>query len=56
MTPAQVEKVLKKRKETLPDDLIVAVSSGVTLATEADPRPAVVQIGRQLTAALSKIV
>jgi hypothetical protein len=56
MTPTQVEKVLKKRKKTLPDDLVVAVSSGVTLATEADPRPAVVQIGRQLTAALSKIV
>jgi len=39
----------------LPDDLVVAVSSGTTLAPESDPRSAVLQIGKQLTAALSKI-
>jgi hypothetical protein len=55
LSPAQMEKVLKKRKLTLPDDLVVSVSSGTTLAAESDPRPAVLQIGKQLTAALSKL-
>jgi len=54
-SPAQVEKVLKKHKITLPADLISAVSSGSTLAPKDDPRPEVVQIGKQLTAALGKI-
>jgi hypothetical protein len=56
LSPAQMEKVLKKRKLALPDDLVVAVSSGTTIAAESDPRPAVVLIGQQLNAALSKIV
>ena len=56
ISPAQAEKVLKKRKMELPDDLVVAISSGNTVALEDDPRPAVVQIGQQLTAALSKLV
>ena len=55
VSPAQAEKVLKKLGTKLPDDLVVAVSSGSTLAREDDPRPAVAQIGKQLTAALSKI-
>ena len=55
ISPAQAEKVLKKSKTVLPNDLVVAVSSGNTLAPESDPRPAVLNIGRQLTAALSKI-
>jgi hypothetical protein len=55
ITPAVAEKVLKKLGTKLPDDLVVAVSSGSTLAREEDPRPAVVQIGKQLVAALSKI-
>lgn len=55
ISPAQAEKVLKKLGQQLPDDLVVAVSSGSTLAREDDPRPAVVNIGKQLTAALSKI-
>ena len=55
-SPAQMEKVLKKRKLTLPDELVVSVSSGATLAAESDPRPAVLQIGQQLTAALSKLI
>jgi hypothetical protein len=55
ISPAQAEKVLKKSKVALPDDLVVAVSSGSTLASESDPRPAVLNIGKQLTAALSKL-
>jgi hypothetical protein len=56
LSPAQMEKRLKKSKLTLPDDLVVAVSSGTTIAPESDPRPAVVLIGQQLNAALSKIM
>jgi hypothetical protein len=47
--------VLKKHKIDLPSDMVVAVSSGSTLAVDTDPCPAVVQIGRQLSAALSKL-
>jgi hypothetical protein len=54
-SPAQLEKVLKKAKIEFPADMVVSVSSGDTLAADADPRPAVLQIGKQLTAALSKI-
>ena len=55
VSPAQVEKVLKKRKMALPDELVVAVSSGTTMAPESDPRPAAVTIGATLVAALSKL-
>jgi hypothetical protein len=55
ISPAQAEKVLKKLGSKLPDDLVVAISSGSTLAREDDSRPAVVNIGKQLTAALSKL-
>ena len=55
LSPAQAEKVLKKRKLALPADVVVAVSSGNTLAAESDPRPPVLLIGQQLTAALSKL-
>ena len=55
MSPAQAEKLLKKRKLELPADLVVSVSSGSTLASEDDPRPAVLNIGKQLNAALSKL-
>jgi hypothetical protein len=54
-SPAQLEKVLKKAKIEFPADMVVSVSSGSTLAPESDPRPAVLQIGKQLTAALSKL-
>ena len=54
-SPAQLEKVLKKAKIDFPADMVVSVSSGDTLAPDSDPRPAVLQIGKQLTAALSKI-
>jgi hypothetical protein len=55
ISPTQAEKELKKSKVALPDDLVVSVSSGTTLASVDDPRPAVLQIGKQLTAALSKL-
>jgi hypothetical protein len=55
LSPAQAEKALKKAKIELPADLIVAVSSGSTLAPENDSRPAVLQIGQMLTKAMSKI-
>jgi hypothetical protein len=54
-SPAQLEKVLKKNKIELPSELVVSISSGSTLAPDSDSRPAVLQIGKQLAAALSKI-
>ena len=54
-SPAQMEKVLKKYKKELPSELVVSISSGSTLAPESDSRPAVLTIGKQLSAALSKI-
>jgi hypothetical protein len=54
-SPAAVEKELKKAKMQLPADLVVAVSTGSTLAPESDSRPAVLQIGQTLTKAMSKI-
>ena len=56
ISPAQAEKLLKKIKTELPDELIQKVSSGTTMAEESDSRPAVLQIGQQLTAALSKLL
>ena len=55
-SPAQMEKVLKKHNVPMPTDLIVSVSTGSTLASADDPRPAVLQIGKQLSAALGKLV
>ena len=55
LSVAQSEKVLKTRKLALPADMVVAVSSGSTMTVETDPRPPVVQIGKQLAAALSKL-
>jgi hypothetical protein len=54
MSPAQAEKALKKRWADLPEGLVKSESSGTTLASEADPRPAVLQLSG-LTAALSKL-
>jgi len=54
ISPAQAEKKLKKVKGTLPE--IVSVSSGNTMAAESDPRPAVLLIGQQMTAALAKLI
>jgi hypothetical protein len=55
MSPAQAEKALKKRWADLPEGLVKSESSGTTLASEDDPRPSVLQIGQQLSAALSKL-
>ncbi|CAB4157574.1 Protein of unknown function DUF2800 [uncultured Caudovirales phage] len=54
-SPAQMEKMLKKLGKELPKELVVSVSSGSTLAPDSDPRPAVLQLGRQMMAALSKL-
>ena len=56
VSPAAAEKLLKAQKLKLPDGLTVSISSGNTIAPESDPRPAVVLIGQQLSAALSKIM
>jgi hypothetical protein len=55
ISPAQAEKHLKKIGKELPSELVVSISSGSTLAADTDSRPAVLQIGKQLTAALSKL-
>ena len=54
-SPAQMEKMLKKIKKDLPGELVVAVSSGSTLVPDSDPRPALLNIGRQLADAVSKL-
>ena len=56
ISPAQAEKKLKKLKLELPAESVVSISSGNTLVPDTDPRPPVLLIGQQLTAALSKIV
>ena len=50
-SPAQVEKIIKK----LPPELVVAVSTGNTIAPESDPRPAVLTIGKDIRSAFSKL-
>ena len=55
LSPAQAEKVAKKAKVDFPADQVVAISSGNTIAPDSDPRPAVVVIGEQLRAALSRV-
>jgi hypothetical protein len=56
LSPAKAEKVLKKYKLALPTECVVSVSTGNTIAPLDDPRPAVLQIGKQLSAALGKLV
>lgn len=55
ISPAQAEKVLKKHGKQLPANQVVSVSSGSTLVEESDPRPAVLQIGQQLSKALERL-
>ena len=55
ISPAKAEKLLKNLGQPLPD-CVVSISSGSTLAHVSDARPEVLQIGQQLTAALSKLV
>ena len=54
MSPAQAEKVLKKRFSELPEGLVKSESSGTTMAPESDSRPAILQLG-DLRATLSKL-
>jgi hypothetical protein len=54
ISPAQAEKALKKIKAELPTELVVSVSSGSTLARDSDPRPEVLNLGKQL-AQLTKL-
>ena len=54
-SPAQVEKILKKKKLAMPEDITVAISSGSTLAHRSDPRPEVLQLGAHLKSAFSKL-
>jgi len=54
ISPAAAEKLLKKSKTALPPEFVVTISSGTTLASVDDPRPAVLQLSG-LTAALSKL-
>lgn len=51
ISPAQAEKILKKKKLALPEDVVVAISSGSTLVPRSDPRPEVLQLGAQLKSA-----
>ena len=46
LSVAQAEKIIGKKK--FPTGVSVSVSSGSTLATEDDPRPAVLNLGKQL--------
>lgn len=55
ISPAKAETLLKKQRVALPDNLVVNISSGSTIAPESDPRPAVLNIGKQLVAALGKL-
>ena len=55
ISPAVAEKLLKKQKKELPKELVNSISSGSTLVEESDPRPAMLQIGKQISAALSKL-
>ena len=55
LSVAQAEKVLKKHKLALPKDHVVSISTGNTIAPSSDPRPAVSQLSRTLSAALDKI-
>jgi hypothetical protein len=55
LSPAQVEKKLKKLKQKLPENLVVSISSGNTLASLDDPRPEVLTIGASISEALKAI-
>jgi hypothetical protein len=46
LSVAQAEKLIGKKN--FPSDVAVSVSSGSTLAAESDPRPAVINLGKQL--------
>ena len=54
-SPAQMEKLLKKSGMEIPEGLVVAVSSGTTIAPEDDPRPKANMLGQQLGKALGRL-
>ena len=54
-SPAQMEKLLKKSGMEIPEGLVVAVSSGTTIAPEDDPRPKANVLGQQLGKALGRL-
>jgi len=55
ISPSQAEKKLKEQDKKLPPEMVTAVSSGLKLVHESEPGQAVTPIGKQLTAALSKL-
>ena len=55
LSPAKLEKAMKKYKLSLPDDIVVAVSSGTTIAPEGDSRSATVFLPEQMKTALLKL-
>ena len=55
LSPAQMEKKLKKVGQVLPAGLAVSVSSGTTLVPDSDPREPALLIGSSLVQALSKL-
>jgi hypothetical protein len=55
LSPAAVEKKLKKLKQKLPENLTVSISTGNTLASLDDPRPEVLTIGASISEALKAI-
>lgn len=54
-SPAQIEKVLKKMKLSLPEDLVQAVSSGMTMAREGDKRPDITPIASRFGALAKRL-
>lgn len=55
LSPAQMEKKLKKIGQVLPADFAVSVSSGTTLVPDSDPREPALLIGSSLVKALGKL-
>lgn len=55
LSPAQMEKKLRKIGQVLPADLSVSLSSGTTLVPESDPRESAILIGSSLVKALAKL-
>lgn len=55
VSPAVAEKMLKKLKKELPEELVSKTSSGTTLAPADDIRPEVLQLGTTLANAMAKI-
>jgi hypothetical protein len=55
-SPAQIEKILKRRRASLPDGLVTKKSSGITLAPKDDPREeATTDVSARLRAAFKNI-